>query len=221
MARLAAAAVSDRPSPGAARHPLPVTGEGESCPVRAASAAELRAWAGRARPGERFVYFSGPALVQGPAARAAAAMYRAGLVDLPPARRTGDRASSCFEWSVERIGPRGGRGRRAPLAVRDAAAARILAVLRRAAGAGRPCPSDTQLARIGRLATRDQAQWRVRKLEAEGRIRTEIWPGPDGPWRVVEIVASGLRTALPRRPGDGSAQPQWSNGNRTRGPNHE
>lgn len=180
------------------------------CPVRMVTAAELRAWAAAARPGERLVYLTAPAMVQGPAARAAASLYRDGLVDLGSARRAdcaqaaGRPCGRCFDWFVERIGRPGRRDRRS-LAVRDAAAAKILAALRRAAEGARPCPSDAQLARIAGLATRGQAAWRVRKLEAERRIACETMTGADGQaWRVVTILSNGNRTAEPR--GAGAAQ---------------
>ena len=66
---------------------------GARCPiyagaVRVPDAAELAAWAEKARAGDRFVYCEASALVQGDTARLAAELEQAGLVVL---------AQSCTE----------------------------------------------------------------------------------------------------------------------------
>jgi hypothetical protein len=154
-----------------------------ACAVRAATPEEMRAWAKAARAGERFVYLTGPQLNEGPAVRAARALRAQGLVEFVSLRRA-DCAG--FDWMIERL-PSAGARRQPPLAVRDAAAAKILRVLRTAAANGRPCPSWGQLARIGGLPTREAARRRVARLIEEGKIQCATIDGPMGPERVVTL----------------------------------
>jgi hypothetical protein len=165
---------------------------GAACPTRVAAVEEIDAWLKKARKGDRFVYCTGPDLVRGPAAERAKALYMAGLVDLIQPR-----AAGCIgrDFIVERRGT--------PLPAKDSAAAPdddamgvILDALTRAAQRGAPCPSDTELARAAGLATRNQAQWRVAKLRADGLIRS--WTtGDQEIGRVVFVVAIDKWTRAP------------------------
>lgn len=169
----------------------------EACPVHMRSPAEMRAWARGARPGESMIYLTAPAMVQCAASRTAAAMFREGLVDL-----TSEPRADCSgrNWLIVRLTA---TGKPARSSVGDAETAKIYALLRRRAAAKKACPSLAELARIAGLATRHQAAWRLEKLEAAGRIRSEVVMTPRGLFRVVEIRSNGDRTADPSSLGDG------------------
>ncbi len=168
----------------------------DSCPVEMRSPAEMRAWAKGAKAGERMIYLTAPAMVQCGASRTAAAMFREGLVDLTSEAR-GD--CSGRSWMLVRLTK---TGRPARSSVGDPATAKIYATLRRRAAAGKACPSLAELARIAGLATRYQAAWRLEKLEAAGRIRSEVIMAARGPVRIVEICSNGERTASPNTSGE-------------------
>jgi hypothetical protein len=159
--------------------------------VHMVSPQAMRAWAKGARPGESMIYLTAPAMVQCAASRSAAAMFREGLVDLTSEPR-GDCAGR--NWLIVRLTA---SGKPARSSVGDPATAKIYATLRRRAAAGKACPSLAELARIAGLATRYQAAWRLEKLEAAGRIRSEVIMAARGAVRVVEICSNGDRTADP------------------------
>jgi hypothetical protein len=68
----------------------------------------------------------------------------------------------------------------------------LMAVLRRLASFGKPCPTNRELAAIAQLKDAESVRYRLGLLAAEGRIK--IHTPPQGP-RVVTIVASGRSTA--------------------------
>lgn len=91
-------------------------------------------------------------------------------------------------------------------ALADRATGAIYRALKRAANMAQPCPSDTDLAGIAGLGTRDQAQWRVRKLVEVRLIGSTLAYEGGIPSRVVTIepskhagASAGKFTALPKK----------------------
>ncbi|SMF70641.1 hypothetical protein [Allosphingosinicella indica] len=155
---------------------------------------EMDAWLAGARPGERFVYCSAPALIRGPAAEHARLLYERGRVDLLQPRRADGRG---FDYQIVKralaTAPAGDM-REDVLPGEDA----VLSALRRAANFQRRCPTNTELARAAGLATAQQAAWRIARLEERGLIRVAtIKDGPEAGWRTVTIVRSGKQTKRP------------------------
>ncbi len=143
-----------------------------------------------AKPGESFVYCSGLSSVPpGPTKEKVIELRDKGVVR-PAARKV----DGSWEHSIVKRGEQPRPIAPAP----DPATDEIYEALVRAADRGRQCYSDTDLARIAGLATRDQAQWRVKALIKANRIRSRVMRGPDGkPWRIVTIAASGRSTRRP------------------------
>jgi len=155
-----------------------------------------------ARPGDRLVYCEAPELIRCETSRRAAELAQAGLVRTHQVRRQG----GGFTFLIVRTGyklPRELTPAEAALA--DPFTAAVFAELQQAARAGRRCPSDAELARRSGLASRDQAQWRVRKLADAGLIESVVHYRRGVPARVVTILGGGgegTRTALPGEEGE-------------------
>jgi hypothetical protein len=148
----------------------------------------------RAEPDQRFVYCEAPDLIRGETSDRVAELRRQGLV-IPAQER---RAGGGFRFLVVRTRYKP-RPKADPVreALGDSATARILRRLERAAEAGERCPSDAELAEDCGLNTRNEAQWRVRKLAALGVIESVVATERNVRTRVVTIVHSGKRTAPP------------------------
>jgi len=163
-------------------------GAGPAFETQIVTAAEITVWLLTARPGDRFVYCTGPAMLPGPTQELLAELRRAERVRTHQRRIDG----RLEHFMVLR------EAGRAPVEVvtakvADMATEKIYAAIARAARRGRRCPSDRELARIAGLATRNQASWRLRQLVEAGRVKLETVPGPDRlPWRVA--IAGGRRT---------------------------
>ncbi len=154
-------------------------------------------WVAEAEEGARCVYARVETMVRHPRLRDRAQLLAGqGVVTLNATRHAA--GDGLFDYIAKRtfLRPPGAAPRiAAPVAAAeslesglDAAAALIFDELQRAARRGVRCPSDLDLAREAKLATRHQAAWRVRKLAAEGKIAIETLTGPDRlPWRVVTI----------------------------------
>lgn len=156
--------------------------------TRLLTAAELTGWARSAVPGEIFVYCTGPSVPEGPTKAKVRELVAARVADPHNRRREGVlehylRKRPDVPPALESPPPH------------DEAMDRIFEALERRAIRRERAPSLTDLARIARLATREQARHRLTKLEAAGKISSETVPGPDGPWRIVTI--GGLSTARP------------------------
>ncbi len=171
--------------------------------TRIAAVEELSCWLLSARPGDRFVYATGPAMLPGPTQALIADLLEAERVRTHqrPAAGGGGRE----HFLVLREPPRAPI-EPAPAPPADPAIETIFAALRRCARAGKRAYSDLALARIAGLATRNQAAWRVRRLAEAKRIAIETVPGPDGPWRIVTI--GGHATAAPPGAALGRAAPE-------------
>lgn len=98
----------------------------------------------------------------------------------------------------------------AELALSDRANALIYDVMVGAAEQGLPCPSTSALAQVADLASRDAAQYRVRRLIDAGLIESELVYCNRVATRVVTIVATGNRTAEPGA-GNPGGRPSQSN----------
>ncbi|HVQ09548.1 MAG TPA: hypothetical protein VMS43_14040 [Allosphingosinicella sp.] len=160
--------------------------------TRLVTEAELTGWARMALPGDSFVYCTGPAVPPGPTKERVKRLIASGTVRAHQRRGAGGALESYVVKRVEEPV----RIEAAPL---DQALEDIFEVLSRAAQRGRRCPSDAELARGAGLATRNQAAWRMRKLERSGRIQSQSIDTPDGPWRIVTIVQTRRQTASPSR----------------------
>lgn len=160
--------------------------------TEAVPAQVVRDWARHARPGDEFIYHKGAYLLQSlPAVEVVRELQGQGLILLYQ-RRVGPskfdycarrraaperRPSSCH--SIDQSGLDGDR--RA-----------LLKVLTRIAKAGRPCPSNHDLAEMVGLNDRHSVRYRMISLMQSGHI--EIISPPDGS-RVIVILATGDRTA--------------------------
>lgn len=161
----------------------------------AASAADLDAFVARAMSGERFVYCSAPEPIRGEGWQHAGKLSADGLIVTSTERRQGG------GWNYLAI--RTAKKLKEQMAARtgsmDPALEAILRALKRAANFEKPCPTDSALAELAGLQTRDQAQWRIRKLVADGLIQSTVAYEGGVPFRVVTITATGKRTALPAK----------------------
>jgi hypothetical protein len=147
-----------------------------------------------AQPGHSFIYCVGPAVPAGPTKAKVTELIGKGVVRAHVRRMPGD---AIEHYVVKRFEEPKPKGEPAP----DEATETIYEALERAAARRRRCYSDTELARIAGLATRNQAAWRFKKLIEAKRIRSRVVPGPDGrQWRIVTIVASGRSTCAPTKP---------------------
>ena len=169
-----------------------------------ATAAQVEAWLSVANPGDRFVY--GPMRATLPIASSGRKrmleLGHAGLVMLTRPRRTD--APTMFNYTAHRTAkPLPGAkpaGRPVLTAVREPivdgeieAIDRLLPVLERFANAGRPCPTDRELARRADLPPERIAEL-LNVLVVANAIRVFSAPGPTN--RYVHIVATGATTGL-------------------------
>lgn len=102
---------------------------------------------------------------------------------------------ACTNTSADR------KQRRAEKQARDKAKAkaRILGTIEGLAKVGEPLPGNTRLAQMLSLGI-DTAREYLRELQADGIIKVKLFPfGPGVVGRQVTIIASGLRTAEPKR----------------------
>jgi hypothetical protein len=164
-----------------------------------ATGAAIDAWVRRAKSGDRFTYCEAPEPMRFDAWLRAPELEQQGLVHLRQERREG----GGYRWFVVRTA----KAMQAPQsaaekALADEATARIHADVCQAASQGRFCPSDAELARRAGLFSRDQAQWRVRRLVDAGVIKSELIYRAGVPTRVVTILATGKSTARPDLKGD-------------------
>jgi hypothetical protein len=83
---------------------------------------------------------------------------------------------------------------------RHMTADRVFEVLADAAARGAPCPTNKEISDTVGLLTASNASEMVRRLEAAGRIRVNRFSCT----RVIEIVATGARTAMPA-----NTRPHW------------
>lgn len=160
--------------------------------------AAIAEWVARARPGERFVYFTGSFLLQTmPAVVAARRLADRGEVLTLQQRRPDARIDYFMQKraNVERRalsssaveGPS-----RTAVGRADEESELLMAVLRRLANLGQACPTNRQLAEAAELKDAESARYRMSLLSIAGRIRVET--PPQGP-RVITIVSSGRSTA--------------------------
>ncbi|NJR80434.1 hypothetical protein [Sphingomonas corticis] len=169
-----------------------------------ATAAQVEAWLSVAKAGDRFVY--GPMRATLPLAssgrRRMLELANAGLVLLTRPRRAD--VPTMFNYTAVRstaaLPGAKPEGRPVLSAVRDAivdgeieAIDRLLPVLERFANAGRPCPTDRDLAARADLP-REQIPQLLDVLRLANAIRVYAAPAPTN--RRVHIVATGATTGI-------------------------
>jgi hypothetical protein len=168
----------------------------KSHPAPAITADAVNGWAAEAKPGETFIYHSGAFLVQSLASVAAARALVARGEALFIQRRTGP---GQFDYMIQKR--RNAEGRpiscasveeRAPGTTVDEEVEQLMAVLRRLASFGKPCPTNRQLAELAMLKDAESARYRLTQLSIAGRIKVEM---PPQGVRVITIVSSGRSTA--------------------------
>jgi hypothetical protein len=157
-----------------------------------ATAADVEAWMAAAKPGDRFVYATGPTLIQGAAAALVRKLRDAGEIASHNQR---NRFSNALEYVAIRNRVRVVT-QRAPVCCPNMMA--VLVELQNAAQAGIRCPSDSEIgARTG--LTGGQVKWQLEKLEAAKMIERRNVPAPsDSRFRVVKVIATGAETAGPQ-----------------------
>jgi hypothetical protein len=168
-----------------------------------ATADDLEAFVRGAGPEDSFTYCEAPELLVGETSIRVTELAAEGLVR--PHRRRREGGGWEFYIVRSRKGlPAAADPARSALA--DKPTDLIFRALKRAANFDRPCPTDTELARAAGLNTRDQAQWRVRKLVEAGLIESQLVYDGGIPTRVVKIEdsrhagsAGGKTTALPKK----------------------
>lgn len=177
---------------------------------RIATVEELDRWVSHARANERFVYCEAPMLIRGPTADRARNLEQEGLVTLFQSRRAG----GGFEFVAQRAarkarvpGANGGSKPAMSAAVPErqsriwAETEAVFRLLSRAANFERVCPTQGEIARAleaeGMVITADQARQRIMRLIDSGAIRSTLCVEDGVPVRVVTIVKTGKRTALP------------------------
>lgn len=178
---------------------------------RLLTVAEVDCFVRRAAKGERFVYCEALSLPAGPTAAHVRELARRGIVLTLQERRAGGGTNYLIQRTgfvlsggnnsagSGRVGVRPDPGGRNADPALDIIRRRIT----RAANFGLKCPSDAELAVEVRaelnldIFTRDQAQARIRKLVDKGIIHSTVATEGGVPTRVVTVLASGKRTALP------------------------
>jgi hypothetical protein len=163
---------------------------------RTSTVRELDAFVATARPGERFIYAEVPFLRGGETADHARALAQAGFVTTHQERRQGG-GRNYFVQRTSKPSPTSRRGRPANELSEELDV--IYRALKRAANLNQPCPTDAGLAKLAKLDTRDQAQWRIRVLVQRGLIESVVAYENCVPTRVVTITATGKTTALPTK----------------------
>ncbi len=162
--------------------------------MQAMSPDQLARWAERAAPGEDAVYCTGPRPSQEIGA-AAMALRERGLVTIKHKRVEGG-----FRFIAERLGgparvrsaEHRGRFARRESKERRTAETIIYRLLKSAAQAGQPCPTNAELAARAGLSGAVAASYRMRRLVKAGKI-VVAEPSPLER-RVVTIVATGKST---------------------------
>lgn len=150
-----------------------------------APVSQLCEWVDAARPGDVAIYARGPAL--DPQHETAALVRRlAGEAKVTPFK-TRDGGGMLIH-QVKRQAAGSAKARRL-----HPDAARMLSVLADAAARGRPCPSNAEIAELLDFETREQARYRFNALVRAGHVR--LIAREHFGVRVIEIAASGLRTA--------------------------
>ncbi len=149
----------------------------------------------KAKSDERFVYCEARDLIRGDTSDHVGELRRQGLVIPFQERRPG----GGFRFLVVRTSYRLRVHDPKREAMTDAGTAAVFRRLERAANLSAKCPSDAELARDCGLSTRNQAQWRVRRLAAVGLIESTLAYENGVPTRVVKILATGETTRLPER----------------------
>lgn len=161
---------------------------------RLATVESLDAFVRTADRGAEFVYCEAPEPIRGETWARVGELVRDELVRSHQRRREG----GGFEFFVVRTG-RQPREKASPQqrALADGPTSAIFAILKREASLVLPCSSDAELARKVGLSNRIQAQNRVRRLIEVGLIASTVAYENGVPKRVVTIIATGKRTALP------------------------
>jgi hypothetical protein len=164
---------------------------------------DLDAFVRRARPDESFTYCEAPELIRSETSARVTELAADGLVRPHRKRRDG----GGWEFTIMRT-RKGFPAKADPVraALADEATDLVFRALKRAAILGLPCPTDSDLMRKAGLFSRDQAQWRVRKLIDVGLISSAQAYEGGVPSRVVTISegryaggAAGKFTALPKK----------------------
>jgi hypothetical protein len=151
-------------------------------------------WARHARPGEKFVYFSGAVLIEAlPIVAAVRKLHDCGEVLFVQERRGESVRDYCIikRRNVEPARPRSRGVARSGYWVGDEQLEDLMAVLRRLAARGLDCPGNARLAEMAGLKDAESARYRLGLLAQAGRI--EVRTPPEGP-RIVTITATGLST---------------------------
>lgn len=154
--------------------------------VRLASVDDLDAFVRRAAAEDSFIYCEAPDLIRSPTSARVTELAAEGLVR-PHQKRRQDGGWSFYVARTKKARPRPLSAAEAALA--DPATALIFGELKRAAELGLQCPSDSALARKAGFLTRNQAQWRLRRLVDAGLINSTLAYERGVPTRVVTIVA--------------------------------
>lgn len=159
---------------------------------------DLRGWMGSAACGANFLLYVGIALPPlNPVVRAAKAFVSDGFATL----HLGPNPEGGRRWTLQRTAKMQ-RARVAGVALQprsdlDHDAARVLALLERAAGDYAACPrlDDMATACLLRVGSVRAA---LGRLEARGLIRIDsYWAAFSRCWRVVTLLETGARTAAP------------------------
>lgn len=157
----------------------------------------INRWLKASATGDQFIYAHGHNLLDPALAEHVRKLAAEGEVKM----RTRRAADGVFDYFVirDRVRIVAVHPRKAQGPVLDEATNGLLLKLKAVARAGERCPSDKALAAAIGLE-RNQVSWCFRKLRDLELISTEIVATPSDPkFRIVTIVASGDRTALPTR----------------------
>jgi hypothetical protein len=163
----------------------------------------LDAWWRAALEGDEFIYCEALSPIRDETWHRAGELARSGYLRTHSRKRGGGGHSYFAVRTAKRLTP---TVNPIDAALADAATETIFRALKRAANFDRPCPTDTELAAIAGLASRAQAQHRIRKLLDLGLVKSEVHYDSGVPSRVVTIaegkwagVSAGKRTALPKK----------------------
>lgn len=159
---------------------------------------DLRAWHRDAEIGDAMPYAIGPALGEKSAtARLARSLRDSGEAILFLERREGR-----LHYMIrKRAKPEPARQVRIESAVPPGPQRQLYHVLCELASDGLMLPSLEDLAELARLSDRKAAHYRLNQLSSAGIVRVATVNGS----RIVEIVATGLRTARPASQGGADA----------------
>lgn len=168
-----------------------------------ADAGQMRAWLASAPPGQLMIYACGPNLFPGsnPAAVLAREWQAGGLAELSQTRADRDgcwnyRARKLAEIpSVDLKAPLAGSTNQDPPEFSDSEEGRLYRLIKRTALAGLPCPSNAEIAEALELDSRFRARDRFNALVKAGHLN--LIEGNRFGARVVEVAATGARTAVP------------------------